>query len=79
MKSPNSILTQNDLSKFIYELYLESQSDDCQWENQTLPSFLEAMAAWCEDMDMKNLGIGTQEASPWQVCAWILSSAAIYE
>lgn len=49
--NPENIATREDLVKFIEILANESTSASKTWENEDLPSFLEAMAAWVEDMD----------------------------
>ena len=76
------VVTSKDLSQFINELAKESSKTDCQWENLTLPNFLEAMAAWTaagvEDWDAVN-NIDTNTITKWQIFADILIAATMYE
>jgi len=75
------VKSRQDLVEFISALRqdLESNSDD--WENLSLPRFLEAMGAWVEAMDQfyRNQGVEFSEEQPWQVFASILLAARIYE
>lgn len=53
-----------------------------QWENSTLPCFLEAMEAWVASLDgyYKNMGRGAVPPQPtWKMLAEILTAASVYE
>jgi hypothetical protein len=74
-----SIRTRQDLSSFIVSL---SRRDMTAWENQDLPSFLEAMGAWVNDMDgyFRNVqGRSAPDQPSWQLFAQILLAASVYE
>lgn len=52
-----------------------------EWENRDLPSFLEAMAAWVDDMDgyYRNRGEAVPEQPTWKMLVQILQAARVYE
>lgn len=77
----NTIKTKSDFINFV-ELLLENlKSNPEEWENKTLPNFLEAIASWTEDMDgyYKNNNLPIPENIDWKVFANILAAAKIYE
>lgn len=73
--------TREDFSNFITQLSSDLETNCDDWENQDLPSFLEAMAAWVDDMDgfYKNSGENIPQNIPWKVFAKILYAAKMYE
>lgn len=79
--SPENIATKEDLVKYIQALANESSSASKDWENEDLPSFLEAMAAWIEDMDgyYQNRREPTPSQPSWKTIGEILKAATIYE
>jgi hypothetical protein len=53
-----------------------------EWENQTVPDFIEAMSAWADDCPQyyKNIGIEFDAEQPsWRLFADILLAARVYE
>ena len=79
--NPNNIKTKNDLIKFVKGLANEAASNSNNWENEKLPFFLEAMAAWIEDMDgyYKNQGEPIPIQPSWKTIGEILQAATMYE
>ncbi len=79
--NPKNIKTKNDLIKFIKELANEAAINSKNWENENLPSFLEAMASWIEDMEgyYKNQGEPIPIQLSWKTIGEILQAATIYE
>ncbi len=79
--SPEGIATREDLVKFVEALSNESSSASKNWENKDLPSFLEAMAAWIEDMDgyYQNKGESMPSQPSWKTIGEILKAATMYE
>ena len=79
--NPEDIKTKNDLVKFVESLAKEASTASKDWENEDLPSFLEAMAAWIEDMDgyYKNRGEPIPSQPSWKTIGEILKAATIYE
>lgn len=77
----NQIKTRQDLAEFISALREDLEGNPGGWENPSLPAYLEAMAAWVQDMPpaFRNLGVECSEQQPWRLCAEILLAAKIYE
>jgi len=73
--------TRGDLVKFIEELRRDYDRDPESWENADLMSFLEALAAWTEDMPgyFANRGQDIAEVPPWRLIATMLLAARSYE
>ncbi len=81
LTNPKDIKTKNDLIKFIKSLAKEASIDSENWANKDLPSFLEAMAAWVEDMEgyYKNQEELTPVHPSWKTIGEILKASTIYE
>lgn len=79
--SHDTIETQKDLVKFIEELREEFQTPSDVWINRDLDSFLEAMAAWVNDMEgyYKNTGQAIPTRVHWGFIGHILRAATMYE
>ena len=60
-----------------YVRQLRAELDDsravAQWQNTTLPTFLEAMEAWARDWS------DPAQVNPWRHAADVLTAATIYE
>lgn len=67
--------------RFIHMLLKDLKDNPEEWENKTLRDYLEAMAAWAEDM--KGYYINNNLKIPndvnWSVMADILQAASVYE
>jgi len=76
-----SISSRQDFVGFIRSLLEDLRRHPASWENNTLESFLEAMAAWTEDIDgyYKNRDELTPEQPDWKVLGQILLAAKFYE
>lgn len=81
VRTIDSIATRNDLAEFIRELRVSLSDAPSEWENHDLGSYLEAMAAWLDDMDgyYKNRGEPVPAQPDWKVLAQILAAARVYE
>jgi hypothetical protein len=79
--NPENIATREDLVKFVEDLANEASSVSKNWENEDLPSFLMAIAAWIEDMDgyYQNKGERVPSQPSWKTIGEILKAATIYE
>ena len=79
--NPENIETRNDLVNFVEALANEASSTLKNWENVDLPSFLEAMAAWIEDMDgyYQNKGEQMPNQPSWKTIGEILKASTTYE
>ena len=79
-------LVQNSRSRGDFITFLRALSNHVQqkpeeWENRDLISFLNAMAAWVEDMDgyYQNLGESIPDQPTWKTMGQILLAARVYE
>mgnify|MGYP001553364713 CR=1 FL=1 len=74
-------MNREELAEFIKTLVAEHRSDSKAWANHELVDFLEAMAAWVEDMDgyYVNCGEDPPEMPSWRTFADILAAARSYE
>ena len=77
----NNINSKEDFIEFLNILITDLRTSEGKWENDSLESYLEAMAGWTEDMD----GFYLNQNQPvpkdinWKVFANILMAAAMYE
>ena len=78
--APN-IRTRQGLARFIRELATDFRSNPDEWENDTLDSFLEALAAWTDEMDgyYRNMNEDAPVTPQWKTIADMLMSASVYE
>ena len=61
---------------------LESMARDARvstWENETLPEYLEALAAWLNDADGYYQGRRATDVASWRVFGDALQAARVYE
>jgi len=77
----DAIQSRPDLVEFIEAMLSDLKSNPDQWENADLTSFLDAMAAWINDMDgfYQNHGKQFSEDQSWKLFAEILFASRIYE
>jgi hypothetical protein len=76
-----SITTKEELAEFVTALREDYAANGDKWENQTLDSFLEAMARWIPSMNnaYRNTGRAPVDQPTWRTFADILLAATIYE
>jgi hypothetical protein len=76
-----SIQSRADLVAFIRALRRDLEQHQDDWENPNLSSFLEALAAWTEDIDgyFENLGRPAPEQPSWWLLGQMLVAAKSYE
>lgn len=76
-----SIQTRQDLTDFIRALVKDFQDNPKSWENTKLDQYLEATAAWIDDMDgyYNNLNKPVPHQPEWKTIADILMAAKHYE
>ncbi|WP_444921819.1 hypothetical protein ACJJID_05465 [Microbulbifer sp. CnH-101-G] len=81
LENLNQIKTRDDFSKFVLDILNDYKNNSSSWENADLASFLEAIAAWADDMDgfYANQGEEIPENIHWKVFAEILYAARMYE
>jgi hypothetical protein len=75
------ITTRQEFLAFLVLLQQDLREHSSEWENITLPQYLEAMQAWTADMNgyYTNTGQPIRENVPWYVFADILRVARVYE
>ncbi len=75
------IRSREDLAKFVRALHVSLKEKPGDWENTDLESYLEAIAAWVEDMDgyFKGRGEAVPEPPTWKTLGQILRAAMAYE
>lgn len=76
-----AVTTKAEFVELVRSLRADLVQNPEQWENVTLESFLEAMAAWVEDMEgyYRNNGLPHPENVPWRVFADVLLASRMYE
>jgi len=74
--------TRADFIEFVGLLLSDLTTNSDSWENKNLSSYLEAVAAWTEDMDgyfkYNNLPLPKEDVD-WKLFATILIAAKTYE
>lgn len=75
------IRSRSDLVRVIHALRADLQSDPDAWENPTLERFLDALAAWTEDMDghYHARGAAVPKTPTWALIGAMLVAARGYE
>jgi cytochrome c-type biogenesis protein CcmH/NrfG len=66
--------SQEELVKFIEQLQADLQAHPGEWQNVTLATYLDAVAAWAQAIKPEVF-----EGSIWKVIARVLYSGKIYE
>lgn len=76
-----TVRSRKDFVAFVRSLHTELTERPTEWPNSELPAFLEALAAWAEDMDgyFRNRGEPLPDPPGWKTFAAILSAARLYE
>ena len=77
----NTISTRKDFVAFVRSLSDSLRGSPNDWENTDLERFLDALAAWVQDMDgyFKNRGESPPQAPDWKLVGQMLLAASIYE
>ena len=77
----NSIESKADFVDFVEFLTEDLRNNPKEWENKTLPEFLEAAASWTEDMEgyYVNNNLPYPDNINWKVIADIFVAAKMYE
>lgn len=79
---PDLVTSRLALARLVHRLHADLVDDPDGWENPTLESFLGALAAYLEDVPgaLKNKGAAIDpEAPSWQLFAFVLTGARVYE
>ncbi|MFF3411559.1 hypothetical protein ACFYW8_36345 [Streptomyces sp. NPDC002742] len=77
----DEIHTRDELVAFVRELHQDYRRRGHGWENRTLDSFLEALAAWIAGSDgwYRNFDKELPANGDWTFIARALSAATVYE
>jgi len=73
--------TKTELSSFVHKMSQDYRMNPDSWTNKDLGAFLEALAAWIDDME----GYYSNQEKPipdrldWKMIADMLSGAKVYE
>ncbi len=75
------IKNKRDFITFVLELRKDFKDNPESWENRDIDAFLEALAAWVDDMDGYYLNIGEPIPTEpsWRHFADMLMGASVYE
>jgi hypothetical protein len=77
----DAIYSREDFVAFVRSLARNFQDNPDEWENINIWSYLDALAAWTEDMDglFHNTGQPLPTNIDWKLIARLLLAAKIYE
>ncbi|WP_435846109.1 DUF7660 family protein [Streptomyces huasconensis] len=69
------------LARFLQEAASDLSDNQASWENVTLADFLEAWAAWLQDMPgwCANRGEHVPDRPSWKLVAHMVMAARVYE
>jgi hypothetical protein len=75
------IRTRDDFVAFVRVLRRDLADDPSAWENDTVASYLDALAAWVEDMDgyRDHARENDAKAPSWKLFGESLLAARVYE
>ncbi|MBA5806706.1 hypothetical protein F9883_02240 [Morganella morganii] len=75
------INTRENFIQFLEFLSSNARNNMSEWENKDLPSYIESMASWVEDMEgyYLNQNLSVPENVNWTFIADILMAARVYE
>jgi hypothetical protein len=81
IKKIKEIKTKQEFVSFANELSESFYDDPESWKNNNIGTYLEALAAWINDMEgyYKNQGLPAPENLEWQLMADMLDAARFYE
>jgi hypothetical protein len=77
----DEIRSREELAAFVRKLHQDFLQQGDTWENNTLATFLEALAAWVHDSPglYQNLGKEFPAGGDWTFLAHALQAAVVYE
>jgi len=81
MIDTDNIQTREQFVTFVHYLRDVYRNDPNRWENNTIESFLDALAGWVEDMDGAYLNWNKEMPQDinWSILAKMLDAATDYE
>jgi hypothetical protein len=77
----DGIRSRADFVRVAQSLLQDYRQDPGDWENRDIEAYLDAIAAWTEDMDgfYQNQGKPVPQQSDWRLFGQILLAAKYYE
>ncbi len=77
----DKIRSREDFVALVRALAHDLKEDRDAWENRDLSSYLDALAAWTEDMDgyFRHKGERPPNQPSWKLLGQILAAARVYE
>ncbi len=77
----DAVESREDFVLFVQALSSDLAENPHNWENPTLPRYLDAMASWVPSLDRfyENGGEPVPEQPTWNLLAQVLYAARIYE
>ena len=82
MDEPLDVESRDDLASFVESLLADLEAHPEQWENNTLPRYLEALARYIRDLPgwcRNNAPEVEPELPQWRLFAVALAGAQVYE
>ncbi len=79
MEQINYIQNKNDFIQFVRILSLDFKEHNEEWENTSIPEFLEQMASWVEDYSESPANDIVWDKPDFKMFAKILYMGKIYE
>lgn len=75
------VSSRNDLVALLHQLSDDFKSHPTRWENSSIDDYLDAMAAWIEDMEgyYLNFGKPVPQRIDWSFMADVVIAARDYE
>ena len=75
------IRSREDFVAFVRALECDLRTKPSEWENRDLPEYLEALAAWVEDMEgyYRNSGEAMPSQPTWKMLGEVFLAARVYE
>ncbi len=80
-KTISKINSKDDFITFVELLSNDLKNNSDEWENKSLPDYLEAIGSWTHDMEgyYENNHLEIPKNIDWKVFANILMAAKMYE
>ena len=75
------VRTREDFVRFLHKLEEDSHINMDEWENKDIPSYLDSVSSWVEDMDgyYENMNIEPPKNVAWRFLATLFYVGKIYE
>lgn len=74
----NTVTDEKSFLDFLKALENDWHENTEEWENTTIPAFLESAVSWAEDMGDENEHF-KKPKNPWKLAAQILYAGKLYE